>query len=282
MVEIAIAVAGKIAEYLVDPIARLFRDLWNYKTNFEKLENEVKKLQARIDTVQCSVCAGVDPLPDVKFWQENVKKIIDETLELINEDNPEQANTQCCKGFSSPNLLKRYQRSKKAAGKLKDVVGLWREGGEFREYSRPTITKQPWLQSSENYEAFESRTSILKKIMHDNQQRLQPYKVPELRSFYPDRHTVEGRVLKTLQLCDCGIHHIDEEGHLHQPLSLVEKTRTKKKKKRGRNEETGLCGAEEEETSGFRKLRKRKYARESLSWSFHLMVFVDLDAFALL
>ncbi|KAK3200230.1 hypothetical protein Dsin_023645 [Dipteronia sinensis] len=235
MVEIAISVAGKIAEYLVAPIARPFSYLWNYKTNFEKLENEVKKLQARIDTVQCSVTAGEDPLPDVKIWQENTKKVIDEASELINEDNPEQANTQCCKGFSSPNLLKRYRCSKKAAGKLEDVVGLWREGGEFREYSRPTITKQPWLQSSD-YEAFESRTSILKKLMHDNQQvgtsevtvssrtiPLQLYKLPELRSFYPDRHTVEGPVLKTLQLCDCGIHHIDEEDHLLQPLSLVDK-----------------------------------------------------------
>ncbi|KAK0600149.1 hypothetical protein LWI29_012200 [Acer saccharum] len=151
MVEIAISVAAKTAEYFVDPIARPFRYLWNYKTNFEKLENEVKKLQARIDTVQCSVSAGEDPLPDVKFWQENVKKIIDEASELINEDNLELANTQCCKGFSSPNLLKRYQRSKKAGGKLEDVVGLWREGGEFREYSRPTITKQPWLQSSHGF-----------------------------------------------------------------------------------------------------------------------------------
>ena len=49
----------------------------------------------------------------------------------------------------------------------------------------------------------------------------------ELRCFYPGRHKVEGPVLKTLELYDCGIHDTDEEGQMQQPsfFSLVEEVR---------------------------------------------------------
>ncbi|KAK3200234.1 hypothetical protein Dsin_023649 [Dipteronia sinensis] len=50
------------------------------------------------------------------------------------------------------------------------------------------------------------------------------YKLPQLRSFYPGRHKVEGPVLKRLVLSHCGIHDTDEEGQMQmqQPLFFVE------------------------------------------------------------
>ena len=53
---------------------------------------------------------------------------------------------------------------------------------------------------------------------------LELYYLPQLRSFYPGRHKVEGTVLKTLELFYCGIHDTNEEGQMQQPLflSLVE------------------------------------------------------------
>ncbi|TXG65740.1 hypothetical protein EZV62_007015 [Acer yangbiense] len=52
MVEVGVSVAAKIAEYLVAPIVRPFSYIWNYKTNFQNLEMEVRKLKGRRDTVQ--------------------------------------------------------------------------------------------------------------------------------------------------------------------------------------------------------------------------------------
>ncbi|KAK1582139.1 hypothetical protein Q3G72_012181 [Acer saccharum] len=165
MVEIVISVAAKIAEYLVAPVGRPFRYLWNYKTNLENLKNEVEKLEAKRDTVQLSIKPGEDPMPDVKLWQERANRIIVEIPKVV-EDNPEQANIQCFKGFSCPNLMKRYQRSKKAAKKLKDVLVLEQEAAPFlREVAYPTIPEQTTLQPSKGYVAFESRKSILKDII---------------------------------------------------------------------------------------------------------------------
>ncbi|KAK3200231.1 hypothetical protein Dsin_023646 [Dipteronia sinensis] len=173
MTEIVIAVAGnvvgKIAEYLVAPITLPFSYLWNYKSNVENLKKRVKMLEGRRDSVQCLVEAagrnGRETLQHIKNWQESVNQIIPEALELINEHNPEQANIQCCKGFSCPNVKNRYQFSKKAADKLKDVVGLEQEAAGFKEVSYPTIPEQTLLQPSKGHEAFESRKSILKDII---------------------------------------------------------------------------------------------------------------------
>ena len=55
MVEIAISVAAKVAEYFVAPIVRPFRYIWNYKTNFQNLETAVGMLKDKQDAVQHSV-----------------------------------------------------------------------------------------------------------------------------------------------------------------------------------------------------------------------------------
>ncbi|KAK2640398.1 hypothetical protein Ddye_028193 [Dipteronia dyeriana] len=53
---------------------------------------------------------------------------------------------------------------------------------------------------------------------------LKLYELPQLRSFYSGRHTVEGPALKRLELKDCGIPDSDEEGkmQMQQLLFLVE------------------------------------------------------------
>ncbi|KAK3198750.1 hypothetical protein Dsin_022165 [Dipteronia sinensis] len=171
MVEIAISVAAKIAEYLVAPIGRPFKYLWNYKTNLENLKNEVEKLKAERDTVQLLIKPGEDPLPNVEHWQERANRIIVDVTEVVG-DNPDQANIQCCKGFSCPNLINRYQRSKNAAEKLNEVLKLEHEAAPFLSVvsSRTNIPDHPWLRSDDGYEAFESRSDVLENIndaLHD-------------------------------------------------------------------------------------------------------------------
>ncbi|KAK2640402.1 hypothetical protein Ddye_028197 [Dipteronia dyeriana] len=173
MTEICIAVAGnvvgKIAEYLVAPISLPFSYLWNYKSNVENLKKRVKMLEGRRDSVQHLVEAagrnGRETLQHIKNWQEIVDQIIPQALEVINEDNPEQTNIQFCKRFSCPNLKNRYQLSKKAADKLKDVVVFEQEAAGFKEVSYTTIPEQTSLQPSKGHKAFESRKSILKGII---------------------------------------------------------------------------------------------------------------------
>ncbi|TXG65328.1 hypothetical protein EZV62_006603 [Acer yangbiense] len=166
MVEIAISVAAKIAEYLVAPVRRPFRYLWNYKTNLKNLKNEVEKLEAKRSSVERLVRVGEEPLPHVEKWQKSANQTIVEASKVV-EDDPEQANIQCCKGFSCPNLMKSYQRSKNAAKKLKDVLKLEKEATPFlrKVSSRTNIPDEPWLRSGDGYEAFESRRSNLKKII---------------------------------------------------------------------------------------------------------------------
>ena len=172
MVEIVVAVATKVAEYLVAPIASPFRYLQNYKSNLENLNNEVKKLEARRETVRHSVedanRNGEEIEKHVENWLGSVENIISEASKVV-EDNLQQANMQFLKGLSCTNLMTRYQHSKKAA-KLKAVVGVQEEDGKFEKVSYRTIPEQACLQPSKGHQAFESRNSILKDIidaLHD-------------------------------------------------------------------------------------------------------------------
>ncbi|KAL5836756.1 hypothetical protein ACOSQ3_013925 [Xanthoceras sorbifolium] len=174
MAEICISVAAKVAEYLVAPIARPSSYLWNYRSNLENLKNEVKKLEGTRDSVQHSVedarRKGEEIENHVQSWLDSVNNIIDEASKVIQEDDDDdhhhqQANTQRCRGFACPNLMNRYQRSKKAAGKLKGFVGLKQTAAEFKQVvSYRTIPEQTWLRPSKGHQDFESRNSIMKDV----------------------------------------------------------------------------------------------------------------------
>ncbi|KAK2640660.1 hypothetical protein Ddye_028455 [Dipteronia dyeriana] len=165
MVEIAMSVATKIAEYLVMPIARPFNYVWNYKSNFENLEMEVEKLKVRRDTVQHTVDEARRNAEEIEEhvnnWLDRVKTMTDEASEVIEEN--ERANMKCFKGLC-PNPKKRYQHSRKAAEKAKAIAGLYADGN-FQTVSFQTIPKETWIPSYKGYMAFESRKSTLENIL---------------------------------------------------------------------------------------------------------------------
>ncbi|KAL5768397.1 hypothetical protein ACOSP7_014950 [Xanthoceras sorbifolium] len=103
MVEVAIFVAGKVAEYLVDPIVQQLSNIWNYKTNFENLETEVRRLEARRDTVQ---------------------HLVDESRRT--GEYKQQANMECFNGLCS-NPKKCHKHSRKATKKVMVVAELYGE-----------------------------------------------------------------------------------------------------------------------------------------------------------
>ncbi|KAL5751618.1 hypothetical protein ACOSQ2_022125 [Xanthoceras sorbifolium] len=165
MAEIGISVAAKTAEYTVDPIARQVGYMWNYKTNFDNLDKQLQKLQSRRVMVQHSVDEatrnGEEIEQHVVNWLDNVKKMIDESTEIFTDNN--QANMRCFKSWC-PDLKKRYQHSKKAAVKAKDVSQL-EEQGKFDRVSYRTVPEETWHPSSKPFEDFESRRSTAEKIL---------------------------------------------------------------------------------------------------------------------
>ncbi|KAK3200435.1 hypothetical protein Dsin_023850 [Dipteronia sinensis] len=166
MVEIAISIAGKVSEYFVEPVVHQLSYIWNYKSNFENLETEVRKLKGRRDTVEHSVEEsrrnGEEIEQQVNSWIVSAKKIANEASQVIQEN--QQANTKCLNGWC-PNPKKRHKHSRKAAKKVKAVVEVYGEG-DFQRVSYRTIPEETWLPSlMKGYEAFESRMSTSKDIL---------------------------------------------------------------------------------------------------------------------
>ncbi|KAK2640652.1 hypothetical protein Ddye_028447 [Dipteronia dyeriana] len=165
MAEIALSVAVKVAEYLVGPIARPYSYIWNYKTNFDNLKTEDRKLQDRTQTVPHSVHEarrnGEQIEQHVNDWMDRVKTMTDEVSEVIKEN--EGANMKCFKGLC-PNPKKRYQHSRNAVKKAKAVAALYEEGN-FQAVSFRTIPEETWIPSYKGYMVFESRMSTLKNIL---------------------------------------------------------------------------------------------------------------------
>ncbi|KAL5825716.1 hypothetical protein ACOSQ3_021779 [Xanthoceras sorbifolium] len=166
MAEIGISVAAKTAEYAVDPIARQVGYMWNYKTNFDNLDKQLKKLQIRRVVVQDKVDEatrnGEEIYQHVVNWLDNVKKMIDESREIVTDND--RANMRCFKSWC-PDLKKRYQHSKKAAVKVKDVSQL-EEEGKFDIVSYRTVPEETWHPCSKPFEDFESRTSTLTNVVN--------------------------------------------------------------------------------------------------------------------
>ncbi|KAK2640666.1 hypothetical protein Ddye_028461 [Dipteronia dyeriana] len=123
MVEIAVSIAAKVAEYLVAPIVRPLIYVWNYKRNLKNLETEVQRLKDRRDAVKHMADEARRNAEDI---EENVNNWLYETSKILIEEN-ESANMKCFKGLC-PNPKKRYQESKKAVKKAKAVTGLYEEG----------------------------------------------------------------------------------------------------------------------------------------------------------
>ncbi|KAL5823708.1 hypothetical protein ACOSQ4_021608 [Xanthoceras sorbifolium] len=167
MAEAVITVATEQAvQPLVDSISTQLGYIWNYKTNFDNLEKEVQKLQGRREAmkhrVEEATRNGEEIEQQVVNWLDSVNKMIDEAAEIIDENK--QASMKCFKRLC-PDLKKRYQHSKKAAGKAEDVVRL-REDGKFDRVSYRTPPKETWHPSNKLYEDFESRRSTVENILN--------------------------------------------------------------------------------------------------------------------
>ncbi|KAJ0014319.1 hypothetical protein Pint_21683 [Pistacia integerrima] len=130
----------------------------DYKKNFVKLGDDVLKLKNARRRVQREVEEAKNNVEeieeDVKKWLEDVDYIIVKAEELI--ENQSSIGTDC---------KTRCQNSKAASELMVDNIGpLLQQEERFDKVSHPTIHKEIWLRSNEDYLAFESRNSTLKNV----------------------------------------------------------------------------------------------------------------------
>ncbi|KAL5836760.1 hypothetical protein ACOSQ3_013929 [Xanthoceras sorbifolium] len=90
----------------------------------------------------------------------------------------------------------------------------------FRTYKKLEVSGCPSLKNLFSASIVAKEWPV--RFRFPNLTSLELHKLPELRNFYPGKHTVEWPVLKTLNLCDCGMHDTDEESQMQQPLFLAE------------------------------------------------------------
>ncbi|XP_044481816.1 disease resistance protein At4g27190-like [Mangifera indica] len=178
MVDVAGSIGGvvspllQVGEWLAAPIWRQFKYVFNYRSNFNSLQEQVDKLKNTRDEAQRKVTAAERNVQEikqnVKNWQKDVEKTIIEAEQLIQE---KANNPRCFKGLC-PNFIIHYKQSNKAF-KLKrdDIAPLHQQEKDLDPVSYPTNPPKIWLRSSEDYLAFESRNSTMKNVwdaLNDN------------------------------------------------------------------------------------------------------------------
>ncbi|XP_031269158.1 uncharacterized protein LOC116127665 [Pistacia vera] len=166
MVETVVSVVVEVGKWLAAPIGRQFMYLYNYKSNFDDLKNEVEKLKEAEEEVTDRVVAAERNVEKIKYrvkeWQKNVDSIIVQADNLIAE----KENDRCFKGFC-PNLITRYKYGKKAFKMKEDnIFPLLQQQKDFDKVSNPTILDDVRLKPDKNYTEMASRNSILSDIVN--------------------------------------------------------------------------------------------------------------------
>ncbi|XP_031258418.1 probable disease resistance protein At4g27220 [Pistacia vera] len=157
--------ASELMEDKIDPLLQqeVKFDRVSYPTiplekNFDKLRDDVSKLKNARLKVQCKITEAKNNVEeiteDVNKWLEDVDSLIIKAEELIQ--NQSSIGTDC---------ETRYRNSKAASELMVDnIVPLLQQEERFDKVSRPTIHKEIWLRSNEDYLAFESRNSTVKNV----------------------------------------------------------------------------------------------------------------------
>ncbi|KAJ9691572.1 hypothetical protein PVL29_013684 [Vitis rotundifolia] len=163
MVDIVISVAAKVAECLVDPIARQLGYLFNYRRNYVDLTEQIEMLDDAKVRLQRSVeeasRQGLDIFPDVRKWLEGAERIIQKKEDLIEDEK--KASKSCF------HLKSRYQLSKQAKKQTAEIVLKIQQAGNLDGIVSCRPPPPPLISSAsfKDYEAFQSRESTFNQIM---------------------------------------------------------------------------------------------------------------------
>ncbi|PQQ11306.1 disease resistance protein [Prunus yedoensis var. nudiflora] len=164
--DIFTGIISKIIEYTVQPVGRQVGYLINYKSNLESLRSQLKNLDAakdrmkhRVDEVERN---GKGVETDVQNWRTEADEITREVENILGDES--QAKMKCFRGVCA-NLVSYHQLSRKSA-KLAKKIELHAKK-EFPSVSYEAPVEDICAIPSQEYMAFESRTSMLKQIMEE-------------------------------------------------------------------------------------------------------------------
>ncbi|RVW53311.1 Disease resistance protein [Vitis vinifera] len=163
MTEIVSAVAAKVSEYLVAPIGRQLSYLFCYRSHLDDLNKKVQELGHVKDDLQITVDQakrrGDEIRPSVEVWLTRADKKTREAKTFMED---EKNRTKSCFNGWCPNLKSRYQLGREADEKAQDIIEIQKArispDGVAHRVPVSNVT-------SKNYDPFESRESILNKIM---------------------------------------------------------------------------------------------------------------------
>ena len=163
MTEIVSAVAEKVSEYLVAPIGRQLSYLFCYRSHLDDLNKKVQELGHVKDGLQITVDEakrrGDDIRRSVGDWLDRADM---KTREAETFMEYEKKRTKSCFNGWCPNLKSRYQLGREADEKAQDIIEI----RKARNFLDPVAHRVPAPNvTSKNYDPFESRESILNKIM---------------------------------------------------------------------------------------------------------------------
>ncbi|XP_034707052.1 probable disease resistance protein At4g27220 [Vitis riparia] len=169
MEDIVVSVAGKVSEYLVDPVVRQLGYLFNYRTNIEDLSQQVEKLKDAWATQKHSVDEamrnGQKIEDNVDKWLtrangfiEGARRFLEDACKFLEDEK--EPRKSCFNGLC-PNLKSRYQLSREArekAGVAAQILG----DRQFERVSYRTPLQE--IRSAPS-EALQSRMLTLNDVM---------------------------------------------------------------------------------------------------------------------
>ncbi|KAH9754196.1 hypothetical protein KPL71_015361 [Citrus sinensis] len=166
MAEIIIDIVAEVVKCLAPPAYRQISNLrdseytsisQNLKTEVENLKSERVNTERKVDEAERK---GEEIEENVENWLARANNVIEDADEFTNDEAT--ANKHCFKGLC-PNLKTRCQLSKEAVRLMEAIVKV-REAGRFDNISYSIIPGDNLLMPNKDYEAFESRMSILNEI----------------------------------------------------------------------------------------------------------------------
>ncbi|CAL5394574.1 unnamed protein product [Camellia sinensis] len=163
------SIVGAIAERIVEPVIQLVvlhvGFVFQYKKKQKNLEVEIKNLEEQRKQIEEKVDEAITRGEEVDEPVSNWLAEVEERVQKIKDDNTINANMQCFK-FSCPDYISRYQMSKEAENKMKEVKNLTQSGNfSIVAHPKPFAQELQFPSSSANYANFESRELIFNNIM---------------------------------------------------------------------------------------------------------------------
>ncbi|GAY62725.1 hypothetical protein CUMW_220120 [Citrus unshiu] len=143
MAEIILTVVVEVVKCLAPPVYR--------QISYLREKHQVDEAKRKGEEIE----------ENVKNWLAGGNNVIEEANKFTEDEAA--ANKRCFKGLC-PNLKTRRRLSKEAV-RLKEAIVKVRDARRFDRISYSIIAEDTLLMSNKDYEAFESRTSILNEII---------------------------------------------------------------------------------------------------------------------